>query len=130
MSLERRTRTRFPLDMALRFRLLGRGRNQTQGTGRVVDISSQGVAFRSDVELDQGAPIHASVTWPVTLGGDCLLQLSLEGKIVRVAGNLAVIEVRRYEFRTGGKVGPQARAAAAGLAGRLGAMLTAAPAAT
>ncbi len=127
LTQERRTRQRFPLDLPLRFRLTGRGRHPNQGTGRVVDISSQGVAFRSDVELAHGLGIQASVTWPVTLGGGCLLQLSVEGKIVRVAGRLVVIQVRRHEFRTGGRIGDQARTEAADVARRYGAVLTASP---
>jgi hypothetical protein len=117
------------LDLPIRFRLSGRGRQESQGTGRVVDISSQGLAFRSGAELATGMSIQAFVSWPVTLGDECLLQLFLEGTIQRVACALAVIRVRRYEFRTGGRIGTQGRPEAEALVKQFGGFLGAATAA-
>ena len=75
-----------------------------EGSGRVANISSQGLAFRTEVALEPGSPINASMEWPVALNGACALRISIEGHVVRVADGLAVMSVERYEFRTGGRL--------------------------
>jgi hypothetical protein len=97
-------RQRFPMSMPVKFSS-GTRRERAEGQGEVVDISSSGVAFRTAVELMPGAPIEASMNWPVTLNGDCLLRVTIEGRVVRITeAGLAVMSVDRYEFRTGGRV--------------------------
>ncbi len=88
---------------------------RTDGQGQVVNISSSGVAFRTTSELTPGEHIQASMSWPVTLNGDCVLRVSMEGRVVRTAEDgLAVMSLERYEFRTGGRVAaPQAELEAA-----------------
>lgn len=96
-------RQRFPMSLAIKFSS-GTRRVRTDGQGEVVDISSSGVAFRTAVELAPGASIQASMNWPVTLNKDCLLRMTIEGRVVRTtAAGLAVMTVDRYEFRTGGR---------------------------
>jgi hypothetical protein len=103
-SLERRKRQRFPMSLGIKF-TSGNRRTQTEGQGEVLNISSSGVAFRTAAELTPGTPIQASMTWPVTLNGDCILRVSMEGRVVRTAEDgLAVMSLERYEFRTGGRV--------------------------
>ena len=103
-SLERRKRQRFPISLGIRF-TSGNRRMHTEGQGEVLNISSSGVAFRTATELTPGTPIQASMCWPVTLNGDCILRVSMEGKVVRTADNgLAVMSLERYEFRTGGRL--------------------------
>lgn len=105
MSLqERRKRLRFPMSMGIKFSS-GNRRTRTDGQGEVVNVSSSGVAFRTAAELTPGAAIQASMNWPVALNGDCILRVTMEGRVVRVAEDgLAVMSLDRYEFRTGGRV--------------------------
>ena len=103
-SMERRKRQRFPMSLGIKFSA-GNHRMRTEGQGEVVDISSSGVAFRTAAELTAGTPIQASMSWPVTLNGDCILRVSMEGRVVRTGeGGLAVMSLERYEFRTGGRL--------------------------
>ncbi|MGD0497189.1 MAG: PilZ domain-containing protein [Bryobacteraceae bacterium] len=128
MSEERRTRRRFPLNLPLRFWASGRDRKAEQGNGEVVNISSQGVAFRTDAALAAGMSVRASIAWPVALGGECLLQLSIEGSVLRQDGKLAVVEVRKHEFRTNGRMGASGRVEAEVLARQFSAMMENRPA--
>jgi hypothetical protein len=102
--LERRKRQRFPMSLGIKFSS-GNRRIRTDGQGEVVNISSTGVAFRTPVALTPGTSIQASMNWPVTLNGDCILRVSMEGRVVRTTEDgLAVMSVERYEFRTGGRL--------------------------
>ena len=123
MAEERRNRRRFPLNLPVRFSVSGRGQKEAQGNGEVVNISSQGVAFRTEAALEAGLGVRASITWPVALGGECLLQLSIEGKILRHDGDLAVVEVRKHEFRTSGRIGTPGRVEANVLARQVSALM-------
>jgi hypothetical protein len=116
---------RFALDLPVRFRTAGRGRKESEGAGRVVDISSHGLAFRTETELPAGVSIRASFPWPVTLGGEAKLQLSVEGRVLRRSGDLAVMSMLRHEFRTCGRISPQGEAAPAAATRALGMLLSA-----
>jgi hypothetical protein len=61
--------------------------------------------------------------WPVALNGDCVLRVTMEGRVVRVEDGLAVMSVLRYEFRTGGRVGMPAGRDLEALKRRIGSLL-------
>ena len=126
-SVERRTRQRFPLNLALKFTATRGRRIRLQGFGDVINISSNGVAFRTETKLSPGMNVRASMAWPVTLNGDCVLRVSVEGRLIREESGLAVVSIERYEFRTGGRVGAPARAEMEALKRGFSAMTTAAP---
>ena len=123
MTVERRTRQRFPLNLELRFTASTGGRSSIQGRGEVVNISSNGVAFRTEIALTPGRSIDASMEWPVALNGDCVLRVTMEGRLVRVENGLAVMSVLRHEFRTGGRVGTPASSDLDALKRRIGSLL-------
>lgn len=123
MIVERRARQRFPLNLEVRF-TAGKGpRQQIQGRGEVVNISSRGVAFRTGTALTPEQSIQASIEWPVTLNGDCVLRVTVEGRVIRVESGLSVMRVDRYEFRTGGRVGTPAASDLDALKRRIGSLL-------
>lgn len=105
LTIERRARQRFPLNLELRFTAYKRGLPLIQGRGEVANISSRGVAFRTETTLMPNLSIEASIEWPVALNGDCVLRVTMEGRVLRVQNGLSVMRVERYEFRTGGRVG-------------------------
>lgn len=105
---ERRARQRFPLNLELRFSAGKGGKQQIQGTGQVVNLSSQGVAFRTATQLELDCCVNASLQWPVALNGDCALRVSMTGRVVRVESGLTVMSVDTYEFRTNGRIAPAA----------------------
>ena len=99
--VEKRSKIRFPLDLPLKFTATSKD-TRIQGTGTVLSISSEGVAFRTDPALRLGMKVMASFGWPVLLNNQCMLQIYTEGEVVRIDGSLIVIRIRRYEFRTSG----------------------------
>jgi len=99
--IEKRSKIRFPLDLPLKFTGASKGM-RIQGTGTVLSISSEGVAFRTDQALGLGMKVTASFGWPVLLNNQCMLQIFTEGEVIRIDGSLTVIRIRRYEFRTSG----------------------------
>jgi hypothetical protein len=116
-TIERRTRQRFSLRLGFRFTVSKGGPGSFQGQGEVVNISSNGVAFRTDTAITPGVGIDASIEWPAVLNGDCVLRLTMEGRVVRVENGLAVMSVFRHDFRTDGRVGMAARSDLAALKG-------------
>jgi len=102
---ERRSKTRFPLQRELRYRLLENDSIVASGTGETIDIASHGVAFQIDRPLRAGMFIELSISWPMMLPGDCPMRLVVFGRVVRNAGRRSACRLVRYEFRT------QARAA-------------------
>lgn len=97
---ERRLARRFPLDLDVKYRLLGSGTVVATGEGRVVNLSTRGILFQSDQVLFRGADIELSIAWPARLNGVVGLKLSVVGRTVRVRGNLTAVEIEHHEFRT------------------------------
>jgi hypothetical protein len=128
---DRRMRRRFPVNLNVRFSAGKGGRLRTHGQGKVSNVSSQGVAFRTETPLAPGWYINASMEWPVTLNGDCVLRVSMEGRVLRVEDGLSVMSIDRHEFRTGGRVAAPATEEAEVLKQRIDGLLgpAAAPAA-
>jgi len=101
---------RFPLNTELRFEayLPGDGK-PVQGSGQAENMSSMGLAFRSDTPMPRGARLSVSLAWPARLDNQCMLRMVFEGDVVRSEGDLVVLTVERYEFRTSGKGSSAAR---------------------
>jgi hypothetical protein len=98
--LERRARQRFPLALALEYKLLGRG--ERWGSGKTRNISSCGVLFEvAEPELVIG-PIELMVSWPCVLDNVCALKLVMKGRVVRSEERGVAIESTQHEFRTAG----------------------------
>jgi hypothetical protein len=97
--LERRARTRFPIELPLRYEAL---QTNIQGIGITLDFSSHGLlisAARSKIP-HRGSLIGVVVEWPVRLGGTTALQLIVKGKVVRHAPMSFAVLFERHEFRT------------------------------
>lgn len=106
--VERRARQRFPLALALEYRLLGRG--QRRGSGRTRNISSSGVLFEvAELQPFAGA-IELMVTWPCLLDDECALKLVVRGRVVRNERGGVAIESTQHEFRTAGTARGRKRA--------------------
>jgi hypothetical protein len=100
---ERRIRRRFPIRLDVRFTAALRRRVSVDGVGRVLDISSQGIAFETSTALLAGMSIRAELNWPVALNGDCPLRMCVNGHVVRASAGMAVMSIGKYEFRTGAR---------------------------
>jgi PilZ domain len=97
---ERRSRRRFPLQLALEYRLLGK--RERYGFGRTCNISSAGVFFEIADQQPLAGSIELLVSWPCVLDGACALKLKMKGRVVRTEGRRVAIESCEHEFRTAG----------------------------
>jgi hypothetical protein len=106
-EVERRTKLRFALNRDLRYKLLDHEKIVATGEGETVDMSSGGIAFRTDADLTAGNYIELSISWPALLGDSCPMRLVVYGKVVRRSDGLVASTVEKWEFRTGsGKLSP------------------------
>ncbi|MBZ5608264.1 MAG: PilZ domain-containing protein [Acidobacteriia bacterium] len=98
-KIERRTKARYPIELQLHYHSLAK-RNPINGTGRTLDMSSNGLLITSEVGVNPGAWLEISIQWPSELDGGIRLQLIAVGKVVRSAESNFAVEFHRYEFRT------------------------------
>ena len=99
-SGDRRSRRRYPVALAIRWRLLLGRHVLESGKGITVNLSSHGMLFEADREIRPGAGIEASIAWPVRLSDVARLQLVIAGEVVRTASGRVAVHIRHHEFRT------------------------------
>ena len=99
MNLERRTKTRYPVRLNVRYQTIGRPATFS-GTGKTVDVSSGGVLIESQDEVAPGARLRVTMEWPTLLNGSTPLQLVTIGRVVRSEGLLFALAIEHYQFRT------------------------------
>jgi hypothetical protein len=97
---DRRSKARFPLRRELSYRLLDRDSDIQSGTGYTIDVSSAGICFEADRDLQRGAFVDLSISWPALLDQTCPIRLTVLGRVLRSTGRQGVCSVDRYEFRT------------------------------
>ena len=100
---ERRGADRFPIERDVRYRVLSKRNGQEEGTGKTINISSNGVLFTTDKILLPGKRLELSISWPAQLDNKCNLKLVARGRVARLEQGRAAIEIQQYEFRTAGK---------------------------
>ena len=98
MRPERRAHTRFVLELEVRYATVNRRGPSGHGTTR--DLSTTDVSFAADGELPVGMYLELQIAWPVTLESGQQLNFVVIGPIVRSDGRIAVIRIRRHQFRT------------------------------
>lgn len=106
---EQRSHQRYPIQLELEYRLLGKGRSEHLGSGRTRNVSSSGVLFESLGAPPEGSSIELMLSWPVLLEGVCPLRLVMRGRIVRSDGYGVAIQSSFHEFRTAGSRMPKGR---------------------
>ena len=97
---ERRTADRFPIEREVKYRVLSRRHVDEAGCGKTLNISSSGILFSTEQHLTPGKQVEISVAWPAQLNNVTPLKLVARGRLVRVEGNSAALEIQHYEFRT------------------------------
>jgi hypothetical protein len=105
---ERRGKRRFRVQRELRYKVLDRKVVVGTGSGKTLDISSTGVAFKTKGVLQPGVYVELSISWPAKLDQDCPIRLVVGGPVVRLDNRRAAMKIQTYDFRT------QGRAAVAG----------------
>jgi PilZ domain len=99
ISIERRSGARFPLDLKIRYRTLGRAR-PLAGTGWVVNMSSGGVLVVCQHEINTGTRLELNIEWPSLLDGQIPLQLVTLGRVLRSETSSFAAVLASYQFRT------------------------------
>lgn len=102
---ERRGSSRFPIERAVRYKVISRRNASEPGRGQTVNMSSTGILFTTDQELLPGRRIEISISWPAQLNDSCPLKLVAKGRVVRTEPGEAALEIQQYEFRTVGSNG-------------------------
>ncbi len=99
IPIERRSGARFPLELKIRYRTLGRGR-PLNGTGWVVNLSSGGVLVACQHEINTGTRLELNIDWPSLLDGHIPLQLVTLGRVLRSETSSFAAVMAHYQFRT------------------------------
>lgn len=103
--MERRSADRFPIEREVRYRVLNKRNSHEEGTGKTINISSNGVLFTTDQILIPGKRLELSISWPAQLDNRCQLKLVARGRVARLEQGRAAVEIQQYEFRTQGSKG-------------------------
>jgi len=103
-SMDRRSKLRFPFNRELRYKLLENDTIVAAGEGETIDMSSGGVAFRTNKTLASGSLIELSISWPALLDDSCPMRLVVFGRVARRSDSVAACTVEKWEFRTGSRM--------------------------
>jgi PilZ domain len=95
---ERRSRTRFPIELGAHYTV--DGGNDISATGQTVNISSNGVLITSAHEVSPDTSIRVVIEWPVLLGDVCPVALHVHGRVVRSDHGVVAVQYSRHELRT------------------------------
>jgi hypothetical protein len=99
LSLERRAKVRFPLELRASYRTLGRG-SRCSGEGWVVNMNKYGVLVSAEHQISAGARVELRIEWPSLLYGRVPLRFVTIGQVVRCDASSFALMVTRYQFRT------------------------------
>jgi hypothetical protein len=96
---DRRSADRFPIEREVRFKVVNKKSSLEEGTGKTLNMSSKGVLFSTDHPLSPGMILELSISWPAQLDNKCPLKLVARGRVARIEGTSAALEILQYEFR-------------------------------
>jgi hypothetical protein len=97
--LERRSKVRFPLELRLSYRTLGRG-SRCSGEGWVVNMNKSGVLVSGQHQIDVGTRMELRIEWPSLLHGRVPLRFVTVGEVVRCEASCFALMLTGYQFRT------------------------------
>src|ERR1700730_4651056 len=95
---EHRLHRRYPLRLYVHYKLLDRDVVTQTGTGRTVNISTEGILFESDRPLPDRGEIVLELAWPALLDGVRRLKFVVRGRIVRNEGKAIAVRFTAYDF--------------------------------
>ena len=97
---DRRSARRYPIEIAVVYRLLRKGKVLTRGFGLTRNLSSSGLLMESSTSLSIGSEVEVFLAWPARLDGQINLNLWIQGRAVRNRDNCTAISIERSDFRT------------------------------
>jgi hypothetical protein len=80
ISQDRRSKRRYPIELPLHYKIVKNCLTLGVGKGSSIDVSSRGIAFKSDAPLGVGSYLEVSISWPALLNESCALKLMVSGR--------------------------------------------------
>ncbi len=102
MDKERRTKSRYPLQLNVRYQTMGVA-GPVAGIGQTINVSSGGALFTCGSSIREGSRLRVVIEWPSLLNGTTPLQLVTIGTVKRHQGSALAIAFEGYQFRTAGR---------------------------
>jgi PilZ domain len=99
MDNERRVKSRYPLELKVRYQTVGAA-GPGAGVGQTLNISSSGMLLACASNIPEGTRLKLFVEWPSLLNGTTPLQLITVGTVVRCTQFGISIAFDSYQFRT------------------------------
>jgi hypothetical protein len=99
MDNERRVKSRYPLELNVRYQAMGSA-SPAAGVGHTVNMSSSGMLLTCASHIPEGTRMKVFVEWPSLLDGTTPLQLITLGTVVRRSDIGISIVFESYQFRT------------------------------
>jgi hypothetical protein len=99
MPNERRVKSRYPLELNVRYQILGPA-SLVAGVGQTVNMSSSGMLLACTNNIPEGTRLKMFVEWPSLLNGTTPLQLIMVGTVVRCVAIGVSVVFESYQFRT------------------------------
>lgn len=99
MGKERRAKARYPLELNVRYQVMGAA-GLIAGAGQTINISSSGMLLACASNVAEGSRIKLFVEWPSLLNGTTPLQLITLGTVVRSTPYGISVVFESYQFRT------------------------------
>jgi hypothetical protein len=99
-AIERRSKSRFPVRLSVRYRTVSDG-PALAGVGQTVNMSSCGLLIASEhAEIRTGAKLQLMVDWPFLLHGSTPLQLIASCRVTRCQPEEFAVQLDQYLFHT------------------------------
>jgi hypothetical protein len=105
MYQERRVKSRYPLELNVRYQTMGTA-GPVAGVGQTVNMSSSGMLMACTKSIPEGTRLKMFVEWPSLLNGTTPLQLITVGTVVRVNRLGLSVVFESYQFRTMSRTRP------------------------
>lgn len=102
LSIERRSKLRFELELPVSYRTVGR-EFPCAGQGWVVNMNRSGVLVSGQHDVYLGAQMELSIEWPSLLHGRVPLRFVTVGRVVRCEESSFAMRLIRHQFRTAKK---------------------------
>ena len=100
MTVERRAHRRYPLELRVEYRILGRTASDSAfSVGRILNLSNDGVIFESAATLPPGLQVELTVDWPSRDGPGAGTRLYAVGRTVRADGPFTAVQIEQSCFR-------------------------------
>lgn len=99
MENERRLKSRYPLELNVRYQTMGAA-GPVAGVGQTVNMSSSGMFLACASNIPEGARLKLFIEWPSLLNGTTPLQLITVGTVVRCTEIGISVVFESYQFRT------------------------------